>query len=77
MNVAGVFDAYREKQITVWGYEDIKDHVDMKNLGLKGSPTKVKKSFTKPVKAAGELHEVAVDEAVTLIVDKLKSKHIL
>ncbi len=77
MNVAGIYDAYREKQITVWGYEDIKDFVDMKNLGLKGSPTKVKKSFTKPVKAAGELHEVTADEAVALIVDKLKSKHIL
>ncbi len=77
MNIAGIFDAYREKEVTVWGYEDIKDFVDMKNLGLKGSPTKVKKSFTKPVKSAGELHEVTADEAVTLIVDKLKSKHIL
>ncbi len=77
MRVAGVFDAYREKEITVWGYEDVKDLVDIANLGLKGSPTKVKKSFTKAAKTPGELHEVSPDEAVQLIVDKLKSKHII
>ncbi len=77
MRVAGVFDAFRDKKITVWGYEDIKDLVDISNLGLKGSPTKVKKSFTKPVKDPGELHEVAPDEAVELIINKLKSKYII
>ncbi len=77
MSISGVFDAYKEKQITVWGYEDIQDNVDLGNLGLKGSPTKVKKSFTKAVKEPGELHEVTPDEAVELIIDKLKSKHII
>ena len=78
MSVGGIFDAYREKEVKVWGFEDIKDCVDPSNLGLKGSPTQVKKSFTKPVKAAGVLHtEVSADEAVDIIINKLKEKYII
>ena len=78
MSVGGIFDAYREKEVKVWGYEDIKDAVDDSNLGLKGSPTQVKKSFTKPVKAPGVLHEdVSADEAVEIIINKLKEKYII
>lgn len=78
MSVGGIFDAYREKEVKVWGYDDVKDNVDPTNLGLKGSPTQVKKSFTKPVKAAGVLHtEVSADEAVEIIINKLKEKYII
>lgn len=78
MSVGGIFDAYREKEVKVWTYDDVKDNVDPANLGLKGSPTKVKKSFTKPVKAAGVLHqEVSADEAVEIIINTLKEKYII
>ncbi len=77
MRVAGIFDAYREKEVTKWSYEDIKDYVDPANLGLKGSPTKVKKSFTKAVKPPCEVFEVEADEAVNLIIEKLESKYII
>lgn len=78
MSVGGIFDAYREKEVKVWGYEDLQGYVDDSNLGLKGSPTQVKKSFTKPVKPAGTLYqEVSADEAVEIIVNKLKEKYII
>ena len=44
MTIGKVFEAY-QKEIRVWGLEDIKDKLDMANIGLKGSPTKVRKSF--------------------------------
>ena len=77
MSVGGVIAAYREKEVKILTYEDIKEHVDRKHIGLKGSPTKVKKSFTKTAKAMGTVHEVSVDESVQLIIDKLKEKYIL
>ena len=78
MTVGGIFDAYREKEVKVWGYEDLQGFVDDSNLGLKGSPTQVKKSFTKPVKPAGQLYtEISADEAVEVIVNKLKEKYII
>ncbi len=77
MRVGGIYEAYRNKEVTTWGFEDIKDYVDPKNLGLKGSPTKVKKSFTKAVKPPCEVFEVAADEAVNIIIEKLESKFII
>jgi electron transfer flavoprotein beta subunit len=78
MSVGGVFDAYREKEVKSWNYESIKDTVDPANLGLKGSPTNVKKSFTKGVKGAGKLYEdIEPDEAVKVIIDKLLEKYII
>ena len=77
MNVQGIFDAYREKEVKVWTLADIKDTVDESNLGLKGSPTKVKKSFTKTAKSSGTVHEVDADQAVKIIIDKLTEKHII
>jgi electron transfer flavoprotein beta subunit len=58
-------------------YEDIKQYVAEKDIGLKGSPTRVKKSFTKTAKGKGTVHEVSEDEAVELIVGKLKAHHFI
>ena len=76
MSVGGVFDAY-QKEVRVMSYADIADVVDESNIGLKGSPTRVKQSFTKQAKGKGELHEVSADEAVKLIVEKLAAKYII
>ena len=75
MSVGGVFDAYREKEIVNWSLNDIE--VDLTNIGLKGSPTKVKKSFTKGAKSAGEVYELDPKDAAKVIVDKLKEKFII
>lgn len=76
MSVQGIYDAHREKEIKVIGLNDIE--VDLTNIGLKGSPTKVKKSFTKGVKAAGQVHnDVDEREAAKIIVEKLAEKFII
>ena len=75
MTVSGIFEAY-EKEIPVWGVNDIP--VDASDLGLKGSPTKVKKSFTKGAKTAGKLFDkLSPAEAAKVIVEKLQEKYIL
>ena len=74
MTVAGIIDAY-EKEVEIWNADKI--DVDEAKLGLKGSPTKVFKSFTKGSKQPGELHEVEPEQAVELIVAKLKEKFII
>ena len=74
MSVSGIMDAYN-KEVEVWGADKI--DVEEGKLGLAGSPTKVFRSFPKPMKEPGEVHEVTPEEAVELIVNKLKEKHII
>ncbi len=78
MTVSGIVSAYDDKTVTTWTYEELKDFVDESNLGLKGSPTNVKQSFTKQPKPAGTvLKDLTPDEAVSAIVAKLKEKYII
>ena len=74
MNVADIVDSF-EKEVEIW--DTTKITVAEEKLGLKGSPTKVKKSFTKGAKQAGKIHEVDEKDAARLIVDKLKEKFII
>lgn len=77
MSVGGVFDAYK-KEVKVLGLEDIKDKLDLSNIGLKGSPTRVKKSYPKQGKAEGiVLKDLTSDEAARAIVEKLKENYII
>ena len=75
MSVGGIYDAYNSKEVEVWNLNNI--HVDMENIELKGSPTKVKKSFTKGAKTAGKVFVVDAKEAAEIIVDKLKEKYMI
>ncbi|MDO4719661.1 MAG: electron transfer flavoprotein subunit beta/FixA family protein [Peptostreptococcaceae bacterium] len=75
MRVSGIYDAYKDDKVEVWSVADIE--VDPENLGLKGSPTKVKKSFTKGAKTAGKVFDVDAKEAAKIIVDKLKETYII
>lgn len=78
MSVGGAFDAYREKEVKVWTLEQIKDTINKENIGLSGSPTRVKQSFTKQAKGAGKVfQDITADEAVEAIVSKLQEKHII
>lgn len=76
MSVRGIIDSYREKEIKVWKLDDL-DIDDRSTIGLKGSPTKVKKSFTKGAKTAGKVFEVDNKEAASIIVKKLQEKYII
>ena len=72
MNIADIF-ATSDDQIKVMTADDI--DVDKEELGLKGSPTKVKKSMTKEVKGAGEIVRESPKNAAYYVVGKLKEKH--
>lgn len=74
MRMRGIMEAYK-REVEVWGCDRI--DVDESKLGLKGSPTRVAKSFTKGIKGSGEKFEVSEAEAVEIIINKLKEKHII
>ena len=74
MSVGGVYDAFRQ-EIPVWTVEDL--DVDRSQIGLKGSPTRVKKSYTKGTKSAGQVYDVDPREGARIIVEKLKEKFII
>ena len=74
MTVGGIVEAYN-KDVNIWNADNIE--VDEEKLGMKGSPTKVFKSFSKGAKAAGEQHELTPEEAVDLIIAKLQEKFII
>ena len=77
MHAGGIVDAYN-KEIKVITYEDLKDKLDLGQIGLKGSPTNVYKSFTKEAKGAGTiLTDLSPDEAVAAIMEKLEERHII
>jgi len=77
LTVAGVIEA-EKKVLKYLNYEDLKDLLDESCIGLKGSPTKVVKSYTKEQKSQGTLLKgLTPNEAVEAIMAKLKEGHIL
>jgi len=75
MNIKNIFALAKEKEIKVWSVQDIK--VDVALLGLKGSPTKVKRSWAKEAKGKGEIFNVSPKEAAQIALAKLKEKHFI
>lgn len=75
MKVQKIYDAYNEDKIETWNLDNIEVCLD--DIGLKGSPTKVKKSFTKGAKSAGKLFDVDEKKGASIIVESLKDKFII
>lgn len=75
MHIANIFSMKKEKEVKVWTVADMK--VDVERLGLKGSPTKVKKSMTKEPKGQGEIFVLQPKEAAAVALEKLKEKHLI
>ena len=75
MTPGGIFEAW-DKEITVWGRNDLKD-VDDSNLGLKGSPTQIAKASDKVRKGVGEKVVLDPAESVEYLIGKLKEKHVI
>ncbi len=73
MTPGGIVDAYA-KEIKIMGRNDIT--IDDSNLGLKGSPTRVYKSFTKAVKGKGIVVELDPQESGDWLVERLQEKFI-
>ena len=77
MHVGGIVDAYNA-DITVWGFDDLKNDLNPEWIGLKGSPTNVFQSFGKQPKAAGTILDgLSTEEAVEAIMAKLIERHII
>ena len=75
MTPGGIFSAYDEKEVEIWTLDDVTITPD--RLGLKGSPTQVKKSFAKSVKAPGSIVKLNGAEAADYIIEKLQEKFII
>jgi electron transfer flavoprotein beta subunit len=75
MTISRIFDVCKNQIVEKMTINDIE--LDPARTGLKASPTQVKKVMTKEAKKTGKVHEVDPREAVQLIVDKLKEKHII
>ena len=74
MNISNIFST-SDDQITIMTADDI--NVSKEELGLKGSPTKVKKSMTKEIKGVGEIVRETPKNAAYYVVGKLKEKHFI
>ncbi|MCC8165300.1 MAG: electron transfer flavoprotein subunit beta/FixA family protein [Planctomycetes bacterium] len=75
MTPGRIFDAYREMEVKTLTRADL--DVETSNIGLKGSPTRVFKSFTKGVKGKGTVVTMDPQESANWLVDRLTEKFIL
>jgi electron transfer flavoprotein beta subunit len=74
MNMSDIFTAY-SKEIKMMTANDL--NADKSLLGLSGSPTKVRRSFTRGPKGAGERIDLPPSEAADFIAEILKEKHLI
>lgn len=75
MRVGKIYKAFDTELVEIWKAKDIEINTNF--LGLKGSPTKVKKSYTKNAKSTGKIIELDAADAAKIIVEKLKENYIL
>ncbi len=78
MSVGGVMECYA-KPLEVYNYETLKDDplIEVDTIGLQGSPTNVYKSFSPPVKGAGQMLEGDGKTAAEELVRLLDAKHLI
>ncbi|ERJ10873.1 electron transfer flavoprotein subunit beta/FixA family protein [Haloplasma contractile] len=74
MSCRGIWRSF-DKNIKELCFEDLE--IEANQTGLKSSPTKVKRTFTKEVSGETETFSVSSDEAVKLITKTLKEKQII
>ena len=75
MTPGGIWEAV-EKEVTVWGRDDLKD-LDDANIGLAGSPTKIAKASDKVAKGKGEKVNLDAAASVEYLMNKLNEKHLI
>lgn len=68
----------RKAEITKWSCEDLKETIDETKIGIKGSPTKVKKIEVPPQsKREGKLYKDSDEKAVADIMNVFKENKVL
>ena len=78
MSVSGIMECY-SKPYTVWDFNALSDDptITVEQVGLKGSPTQVYKSFSPPVKGAGTMLEGADKATCDKLAGLLAAKHLI
>ncbi len=71
----GIISAYRSQEVIRWTAEDL--NVEPGTVGLEGSPTQVRRSFSPPAKEPGETVTLPPDEAAKEVVRRLKAQNII
>jgi len=74
-SIRGIFEAYGEKQIEVWSAGDV--GADDSIVGLRASPTNVKRIFTPEPKGKGIMLEGDTQEAVRSLFLHLREKRVI
>jgi electron transfer flavoprotein beta subunit len=74
MRVGNIFGCF-EKPITILNNSILK--FDKNEVGLVGSPTKVRRTFTKGPKEQGTIFNGSADEAAEMILSKLKAEKLI
>lgn len=74
-SMRGIFDAYGEKQVELWSADDV--GADASVVGLKASPTNVRRIFTPEPKGRGTMLEGSPKEAVQNLFAQLREKRII
>jgi len=75
MKPGDIFDAYRTRTVENWTVSDIE--ADASQLGLGGSPTRVRKSYPKATKPTGVVLTLTGREAAQAIVTHLEQKFVI
>jgi electron transfer flavoprotein beta subunit len=70
MNVTDVWNAF-EKPIRIVAFADL--NLSEQDVGLKGSPTQVKKTFTRTLQANALKNELSAPEAAKLVASYLSA----
>ena len=76
MNVWDIVDQ-DAKEVGIITYKDLEEVLNLADIGLKGSPTKVKSTATKQFNKTIETLELDPETAAKTIVDALKSRHLI
>ena len=77
MTISGIVAA-NLKEVTVMDFDTLSDLLDPACIGLKGSPTKVVRSFTKEPKSQGALLKgLSTAEAVDAIMARMYESHLI
>lgn len=78
MSISGIFECY-DKPLEIFDYNALKDDplIETDTIGLQGSPTNVYKSFSPPLKGAGQMIDGSAGEAAAKLVGILNEKHMI
>jgi electron transfer flavoprotein alpha/beta subunit len=75
MSIGGIYDAFREKTVTVWTLADLGLHPS--EVGLDASPTQVARSFTPEPKGGAEKLEGEAADIAARLIGELTRRHVI